>query len=135
MLGEMRDYGKNDGGGPRPTPVEWSVRRVLRGLRGEVFSGTPLVPGAVIVGELGVAEPGQVEEDHGGGDAAIAVGHGGPVGHDPGLVDAAAELVEGMEAAFFREEEFAREVECAGDVTAARAAAAGAGVLAGIAGI
>ena len=51
------------------------------------------------------------------------------------LVDPSADLVEGEETALRGEVQLARQVEGARDVSAARASAAGAGVLAGVAGI
>ena len=103
--------------------------------RRQVAPWPPLIPGAIVVGKVGVAKASQVEEDDGGGDAAVAVSHGGAVGGDPGLLDPAAEFVEGEKAALGGEEQLARQVDGAGDVAAARASAPGTCVLAGVAGV
>ena len=65
-----------------------------RSFDGQVEPRSPLIPRAVVVGQVGETEAGEVEEDHGGGDAAVAVGDDGSVGSDPGLVDPAAELIQ-----------------------------------------
>ena len=103
--------------------------------RRQVEPCPPLVPGAIVVGQVGVAKAGQVEEDDGGGDAAVAVGHGGAVGRDPSLLNAAAELLEGEKAALGGEEQLTRQVDSAGNVAAAWTSAPGACVLAGVAGV
>ena len=121
----------------------WLLPMSSRGLDSRMFAihrrqvepWPPLVPGAVVVGQVGVAKAGQVEEDDGGGDAAVAVGHGGAVGRDPGLLDAAAELLEGEKATLGGEEQLARQVDSAGNVAAAWTSAPGACVLAGVAGV
>ena len=76
--------------------------RVTRRFSRQVEPRAPLVPRAVVVGQIRVAQPGQVEEDDGGGDAAVAVGDDRAVGREPGLLDAPAELVEREEAALAR---------------------------------
>ncbi len=58
----------------------------------------PLVPRAVVVGQVAVAESGQVEEDDGGGDAPVAVGDRRLVGHDAAFEHSLADGLERQEA-------------------------------------
>src|SRR5271157_5368151 len=92
---------------PRTVPTSQVSSSLRRAFDSRVF-GThrwqieplpPLIPGPVIVGKVGVTKAGQVEEDDGGGHAAVAVGHGGAVRRDPSVLDAATELFLGQETA------------------------------------
>ena len=66
----------------------------ISGLDGQIEPARPFVPRPVVIGQIGVAQPSQVEKDDGRRDATVTVGDRGPVGSDLKFVDSSSQIVQ-----------------------------------------
>src|SRR5579884_1782153 len=108
-----------------PSPFRRILHPEILGVSGlyrQFLPLIPFVPGAVVIGQMGVAEHGESKQHGCGGDPAVAIGNDLRFGLRARFGDDLRQLFRRSERALLREEGFARQVAGTGDMPAAFAA-------------